>query len=193
MTRSATRSSTRCSRRTPGPASPSRRSSPPVRCTSSARSPRRPRSLRRHPEDRARAHPRDRLRLLGQGLRREDLRRQHRHRRAVARHRAGRGHLARGARRGRGRPARRAGRRRPGVDVRLRHQGHPRTDAAADRAGPPAGAAAHRGPQERRAGVPAAGRQDPGDRPVRRHHPGAPRHRGAVDAARRGHRPGRDR
>ena len=38
------------------------------------------------------AHPRDRLRLVGQGLRRRDLRRQHRHRRAVARYRAGRRH-----------------------------------------------------------------------------------------------------
>ena len=48
-------------------------------------------------------------------------------------------------------PAGRAGRRRPGPDVRLRHQGHPRADAAADRAGAPAVAPADRGPQERRA------------------------------------------
>ena len=37
--------------------------------------------------------------------------------------------------------------------------------------GAPAGAQADRGPQERRAGLPASGRQDPGHGPVRRHHP----------------------
>ena len=138
------------------------------------------------------AHPRDRLRLVGQGLRRRDLRREHRHRRAVARHRAGRRHRPRDPRRGRRRPAGRSGRRRPGPDVRLRDQGHPRADAAADRAGPPAVAQADRGPQERRAGLPAARRQDPGHRAVRRHHAGAAGHRRAVDPARRRHRPGRD-
>ena len=51
---------------------------------------------------------------------------------------------------GAGGPAGPAGRRRPGPDVRLRDHGHPGTDAAADRAGPPAGPQADRGPQERR-------------------------------------------
>ena len=56
--------------------------------------------------------------------------------------------------------------------------------------GAPAGAPADRGPQERRAGLPAARRQDPGHRPVRRQHPGPARHRRAVHPARRRHRPG---
>ena len=148
--------------------------------------------VRRHHQHRARAHPRDRLRLVGQGLRRRHLRREHRHRRAVARHRAGRRHRPRDPRRGRRRPAGPAGRGRPGPDVRLRHQGHPRADAAADRAGPPAVAQADRGPQERRARLPAPRRQDPGHRAVRRHHPGPAGHRRAVHPARRRHRPGGD-
>ena len=69
------------------------------------------------------------------------------------------------------RPAGPAGRGRSGPDVRLRHQGHPRADAAADRAGAPALAQADRGPQERRARLPAPRRQDPGHRAVRRHTP----------------------
>ncbi len=120
------------------------------------------------------------------------VRRQHRHRRPVARHRAGRRHRLRGPGRRRARPARRPGRRRPGPDVRLRDPRHPRADAAADRAGAPAGAPADRGPQERRAAVPAARRQDPGHHPVRRQHPDAAGHRRAVDPARRRHRPGED-
>ncbi len=44
----------------------------------------------------------------------------------------------------------RAGRRRPGPDVRLRVRRHARADAGADLAGAPAGGAAHRGAQERR-------------------------------------------
>ena len=59
------------------------------------------RGVRRHHQHRARTHPRDRLRLVGQGLRRRLVRREHRHRRAVARHRPGRRHRPRGARRGR--------------------------------------------------------------------------------------------
>ena len=47
------------------------------------------------------------------------------------------------------RRARRAGRRRPGPDVRLRLRRHPRADAAADPAGAPARAAPVRGPQVR--------------------------------------------
>ena len=69
------------------------------------------RRLRRHPDDRARADPRDRLRLVAQGLRRRVLRRQRLDRRAVARHRAGRRPRLRGA--GRGRRRRRSTSRAP--------------------------------------------------------------------------------
>ena len=54
-------------------------------------------------------------------------------------------------------------RRRPGDDVRLRHPRDPGADAAADRAGAPAGPPAVRGAQGRHAALPAPGRQDPGD------------------------------
>ena len=92
-------------------------------------------------------------------------------------------------RRGRHRPP---GRGRPGPDVRLRVLGHPRADAAADRAGAPPVAAADRGPQGRRAALPAAGRQDPGDHRVRGRPAGAAGHRRRVHPARRRHRPGPD-
>ena len=68
---------------------------------------------------------------------------------AVAGHRPGRRHGLREPHRHR-RPAGQAGRRRPGPDVRLRLPGHRRAHAAADLPGPPAGRAAHRGPQGRR-------------------------------------------
>ena len=88
--------------------------------------------LRRHQADRPRPDPRDRLRLLRQGLRRRVLRRDGRDRRPVGRHRPGRRQRPRGAHRLRGR-AGQAGRRRPGPDVRLRLRRHRRADAAADR------------------------------------------------------------
>ena len=72
----------------------------------------------------------DRLHRLGDGLRLQDLRRAHRHREAVARHRPGRTEgegLSQGA-----------GRRRPGPDVRLRLRRDPRADAGADHLRAPA-------------------------------------------------------
>src|SRR5262249_36985528 len=53
-------------------------------------------------------------------------------------------------------------------DVRLRVQRDARADAGADRARAPAGAAPGRGQEDRGAALPAAGRQDAGDRPLRR-------------------------
>ena len=56
--------------------------------------------VRRHPRDRARADPRDRLRLVEEGLRRRVVRRLGLDRLAVARHRPGCRRRVRGARRG---------------------------------------------------------------------------------------------
>ena len=61
------------------------------------------------------------------------------HRQAVARHRHGRGSQRQAQ----------AGRRRPGPDVRLRHQRDRRADARADHARPPAGQAPGRGAPQR--------------------------------------------
>ena len=80
-------------------------------------------------------------------LRLRDLRGHHRHRRAVGRHRHGRGQ---------------AGGRRPGADVRLRVHGDRGADAAAHHARAQAGAAPDRGAAERRARLPPARRQEPG-------------------------------
>ena len=87
------------------------------------------------------------------------------------------------------RPAGPAGRRRPGPDVRLRLPGHPRADAAADLAGPPARPAAVGGPQGRRGALPAPRRQDPGHDRVRRRPPRPAGHRGGLQPARQRHRP----
>ena len=80
--------------------------------------------------------------------------------------------IAQGVERG-ARDPRRDGRRRrdrrgrPGNDVRLRLPRDARADAAADRAGASHGPPPRRGAQVGPAAVPAAGRQDPGDRRVR--------------------------
>ena len=79
--------------------------------------------------------PGDRLRLVGQGLRRRVVRRVGVDRLAVARHRPGRQPRLRAPRGRRGRRTRPSGRRRPGPDVRLRQPGNPRADAVADHAG----------------------------------------------------------
>ena len=111
---------------------------------------------------------RDRLHALRVGLRRHDLRRRRRDRRAVAGHRPGRRLLVRGAARpGRRRPARQARRGRPGDDVRLRDARDGRADAAADHARAQDLQAARRGAQGRRPAVPAAGRQGAGDGALR--------------------------
>ena len=62
-------------------------------------------------------------------------------------------------------------RRRPGPDVRLRLRRDRGADAAADHAGAPARAAAHRSAAQGRARLPAARRQVPGHRRVRRQPP----------------------
>ncbi len=64
-------------------------------------------------------------------------------------------------------PAFELGRRRPGDDVRLRLPRDARADAAADRARPPDGPPAGRGPQVGPAAVPPPRRQDPGHGRVR--------------------------
>ena len=58
--------------------------------------------------------------------------------------------------------------RRSGHDVRLCLRRDPRADAHAHQPGPQAGKAPDRRAQERRDGLPAPGRQEPGDRGVRR-------------------------
>ncbi len=110
--------------------------------TSPARSPPRPTS--RSPGSCATPILADRLRLLGQGLRRHLVRRLGLDRSAVRRHRPGRRQGARAPHRRRRRPAGRPGRRRPGPDVRLRLRRHPGAHAAADRARAPAVGAAVR-------------------------------------------------
>ena len=101
-------------------------------------------------------------------LRLRDLRGDHRHRRAVGRHRDGRGQ---------------AGRRRPGPDVRLRVHGDRGADAAAHHALAQAGAAPDRGAEERRARLPPARRQEPGVGALRRRQAGVRRDRGHLDPA----------
>ena len=145
--------------------------------------------LRGHPRHHQGEDPADRLRLLGQGLRRGVLRRVCVHRVAVAGHRPGRDGRVR-VPRGRGhRRLRPAGGGRPGPDVRLRLPGDPRADAAADHDGAPAGSPAVRGAPLRHRSLPAAGRQDPGDHRVRGRPAGAAGHRGRLHPARPGHRP----
>ena len=120
-----------------------------------------------------------RLHRRGLRVRRTDLRGAHLDRPAVARHRHGRGF-------GEGQGA---GGRRPGHDVRLRHQRDPRADAAAHHAGPPDRRAAGRGaegtarsPAHR---VAAARRQVAGLGGVRGRPTGRGAHRGRVHPARR--------
>ena len=86
-------------------------------------------------------------------------------------------------RRGR-RPARQAGRRRPGPDVRLRVRRHRRAHAAADPPGAPSLRAPDPGAQERGARLPAPRRQDPGHHRLRGRQGRVARHRRPVDAAR---------
>ncbi len=110
------------------------------------------RALRRNPEDRPLDRRRDRLRQCRLRLRLQHLRRALRHRQAVAGHRHGRRHRRR---------------RRPGHDVRLRHQRDARADADAHLAGPQARREALRSAQVRPDAVPASRRQVPGHRGVR--------------------------
>ena len=125
--------------------------------------------LRRHPQGGARHHQRHRLQPRVLRLRRQHVRRAGLARRAVARHRPGRGRLRGGAfgHVGRG-PAQQAGRRRPGDDVRLRLRRDRRAHAAAHPAGPPHGRASGRGAPGRHRALPAARRQDPGHLRLRR-------------------------
>ncbi len=119
--------------------------------------------IRRRAEDRARRDQEDRLRRPRLRLPLRLVRGDHRDRRAVARHRPGRGQGVRGAHGPRRRRrAGRGGRRRPGHDVRLRHARDAGADAAADRAGAQAGLPARRGAAQRRSRLPAPRRQDPG-------------------------------
>ena len=141
---------------------------------------------RRHP-DRARHDPTDRLqRRRPTASTATALRGDHRARQAVARHRPGRGHRARGAHRRRleRRRARRGRRRRPGHDVRLRHARDPGAHAAADLAGPQARPPPGRGARGRHAALPAPRRQDPGHRPLPRRRAGRDREGPDLDPAR---------
>ena len=133
--------------------------------------------LRRHPARGARDHPGSRLHARQVRLRPRDVRRHHRDRRAVGRHRDGGGQAGRG---------------RPGAHVRLRLHRDRGADAAADHAGPQALPAAHPGAQERAAPVPAAGRQEPGERPLRGRQAGVGGDGGHLDAARARDRPLQD-
>ena len=149
------------------------------------------RDLGRHPQARPRADHRDRLHPLRVGLRRADVRRRGRDRRAVAGHRAGRGHVLRApARPRRRRPARPDRRRRPGDDVRLRDPRDARADAAPDHARAQDRAPAGRRPQVGAAEVPPARREGAGHGALRgrRARPpdaGRDRARARLDAARR--------
>ena len=145
------------------------------------------RGVRGRAEDRARDDPQDRLRQPRLRLRLRRLRRDHRDRRAVARHRPGRERGLRAPHRPQRR--RRAGhrrRRRPGHDVRLRHARDPRADAAAGLARAPAGVPAGGDPPQQDRRLPAPGRQDPGHRPLPRQRAGRRREGADLDPARRG-------
>ena len=118
----------------------------------------------------SRAHPdfvriaretalRDRLQRHRHRLRRQQLRRADRDRAAIGRHLAGR-HRRRGTAQG-------AGRRRPGFDVRLRLRRDHRADAAADRARASADGEPRQAAQGEEGRLPAARRQEPGDRALR--------------------------
>ena len=107
--------------------------------------------LRRHSRARARHGVRHRVRQRRLRLQRQDLRRARVARRAVAGHRAGRRRRVRAPERQGGRGhAQRAGRGRPGDDVRLRLRRDAGPDAAADLAGPPPVRAAGPGAPGRR-------------------------------------------
>ena len=127
--------------------------------------------LRRLPVDRPRHGPRHRLHAGGLRLRLPDVRDARVGQGPVAGHRPGRRRRARGARRRRA--ILRARRRRPGDDVRVRLPRDARADAPADRARPPDGSPALRGPPDRPAALPPPGRQDPGDGRVRARRAGA--------------------
>ena len=147
--------------------------------------------LRGRAEDRARHDQQDRLRRPRLRLPLRLLRGDHRDRRAVARHRPGRGQGVRVPHRPRRR--RRAGRRgrgRPGHDVRLRHARDARADAAADRAGAQAGLPAGRGAAQRRPRLPAPRRQDPGLGALPRRQAGRDREGADLHPARGGGRLG---
>ena len=134
---------------TPTAASPARPWSTPASWSSPARS--RPR-----PTSTSRRSPARRSASIGYtdadlGFSADSCAVHHRDRQAVARHRPGRRHGARGAHRPRRRRrARRRRRRRPGDDVRLRDPRDAGADAAADLARPPARPAPRRGPQAAR-------------------------------------------
>ena len=117
---------------------------------------------------RAQGRQRDRLRQRRVLLRRQRGRRDRRDGPPVAGHRPGRRHRPRGPdRRLRG-PAGQDRRRRPGHDVRLRDQRDARVHADPDHPRAQAVQEAVRGPPLRPAALPAPGRQDPGDGPLRR-------------------------
>ena len=113
----------------------------------------------------------------------------HRDRRAVARHRPGRGHRVRGAhrpqRRGRAGSDRR---RRPGNDVRLRGARDTGSDADADPDRAHARPSPDRGSQGGRDPLSAPRRQDPGDRSLRERSPRGGREAADLDPAQAGHR-----
>ena len=193
-TRSPTRSSTRCSRRTPRSrvAVETMVTTGLVHVAGEVTTER----LRRHPADRARARSwasaTTRPRRASTATRAASRSRSARSRRDIAQG-VDNAYEDR-ARRRRRRPAGRAGRRRPGPDVRLRLRRDPRADAAADlrwRTGSPQRLTEVRKDGDR--ALPAPGRQDPGHHRVRRR----PR-RSALDTvvvstpARRRHRPRAD-
>ena len=136
--------------------------------------------LRRHQPPGARDDHRHRLRRRRDGVRRTQLRHPGHARQAEPRHRRRRRRGLRAAfrRRGRGR-VELPGRRRPGHDVRLRLQRQRRLHAPADLAGAPPRDATGPGSPLRADPVPAARRQDPGDRGLRGRQ--ARRHRHGTD------------
>ena len=116
---------------------------------------------------RARREP-HRLHLERDRLRRRLVRRERLDRRAVVRHRRRRRQGVRAPRGRLDRPARRAGRRRPGHHVRLRDDRDAAAHADGDLDGAPHGRAARRGAPLGRAAVPAPRRQDAGHARLRR-------------------------
>ena len=152
--------------------------------------------LRRHPAHRPREDRGDRIRPGGVRVRREDLQRHPRGRRAVARHRAGRRRLVRGAARaGRRRSPGQARSGRPGDDVRLRVPRDRRAHAPPDHPGAQDLQAAGRGASCGGAALPATGREGPGHRSLRGRRARTPasgrdRARSHLDAARRRNRLG---
>ena len=118
----------------------------------------------------------DRLQQLGDGVRRRQLRRRQHHRQAIARHRHGR----------RSQDQAQAGRRRSGIDVRLRHQRDRRADARADHPRPPPGQAPGRGAQARQARLAPARCQEPDHAALRKRSAGGDRSGGALHPAQPG-------